>query len=86
MTLQRHVDIQIQMINFDWHQNIKTLGMSDTIHGMWTLTANAIRNIGLRERAKEKEKKRVGREGKEGGREKDGERGREGERGERERD
>jgi hypothetical protein len=45
--LQKFLDIDVQILNFDWHHNIKQLGVPLTIDALWTRIGPTLRRCGL---------------------------------------
>ncbi|KAK3264551.1 hypothetical protein CYMTET_26722, partial [Cymbomonas tetramitiformis] len=42
-----HPHLDVHMLNFDWHANVKTLGEEKTVEGLWSKMQSAVQQTGL---------------------------------------
>jgi hypothetical protein len=47
--VRKSINVDLKMLNFDWHHNLKQLGPNKSIEGLWSLLKTALEQIDLNE-------------------------------------
>jgi hypothetical protein len=45
--VKKIMPLDVKMIKFDWHHNLKQMGSQKAIETLWTLLRSSVQNVGL---------------------------------------